>query len=233
MEEFLVRTALYTLLPLVLGAGVVLFDRTAVGTARRLEAFLVPLFIVGIAGGGISAFFAHTFLSDYVAGAIGWPLGNPFQLEVAFANLALGVLGGVAAERSDGFREAAVIAVTIFGVGASIVHVMDIFGAGNLAPGNLVPAFVNLVKPAILIVLLVALRRAEWRETDGPEEYPAWRRALVRASVAAVICGASGFALGFQTGHTAALSAVGIVVGVVLFAVIVGRAPSHRATASG
>lgn len=233
MEEFLVRTTLYTVLPLALGAGVMWWDRSAVGTARRLEAFLVPLFIVGVAGGGFSAFFAHTFLSDYVAGAIGWPAGNPFQLEVAFANLTLGVLGAVAAERTDGFREAAVTAVTVFGVGASIVHFIDIFGTGNLAPGNVVPALANLVKPAILIGLLVVLRRVEGRQTDGPENDRAWRGALVRASVAAVVCAASGFALGFQTGWTLPLSAVGVALGVVVFVLIVRRAPSHRGSASG
>ncbi len=231
MEDFLVRTMLYTALPLALGAGVVLFDRSAFGAARRLEAFVVPMFIVGVAGGGLSAFFAHTFLSDYVAGAIGWPAGNPFQLEVAFANLALGILGAVAAERSDGFREAAVTAVTVFGVGASIVHFAEIFGAGNLAPGNLVPAFANLVKPAVLIGLLVALRRAEGRQTDGPEEDPAWRRALVRACVAAVICGASGFSIGFWAGQPVLLAGVGMVLGVGLFGFMIARAPTHRVPA--
>ena len=32
--------------------------------------------------------------------------GNPFQLEVGFANLAVGILGIVAMGRRDGFREA-------------------------------------------------------------------------------------------------------------------------------
>jgi hypothetical protein len=60
-----------------------------------------------------------------VARSIGWAAGNPVQLEVAFANLAAGVLGVVAMGRRDGFREATVIAVTVLGVGATIVHVTD------------------------------------------------------------------------------------------------------------
>ena len=37
-----------------------------------------------------------------------------------FANLALGILGIVAAGRRDGFREAKVLAATIFAVGATV-----------------------------------------------------------------------------------------------------------------
>jgi Family of unknown function (DUF6790) len=37
-----------------------------------------------------------------VAESIGWPAGNPFQLEVGVANLAVGILGIVAMGRRDG-----------------------------------------------------------------------------------------------------------------------------------
>jgi hypothetical protein len=72
---------------------------------------------------GLGGFFGHFFISDSVAKSIGWPTGNPFQLEVGFANLAIGILGIIAMGRRDGFREATVIAVTVFGVGATIVHI--------------------------------------------------------------------------------------------------------------
>ncbi len=106
--------------------------------ASKLEIFLLYLFGVGVAGSGIGGFFGHFFISDSVAESIGWPTSNPFQLEVGFANLAIGILGIVAMGRRDGFREATVIAVTVFGVGATIVHVMDVIESGNLAPGNTV-----------------------------------------------------------------------------------------------
>jgi amino acid transporter len=62
------------------------------------------LFFVGIAG--LFAFIGHTFKADEVATKIGWPTGNPFQSEVAMANLAIGVLGLMAFSRdpSDGQR---------------------------------------------------------------------------------------------------------------------------------
>src|SRR5690606_17186281 len=106
--------ALFTVLPVLLGAAIVLLDRSATGPIRRAEAFLVPLFLVGVGGSGLSGFIAHFFISDPVARSIGWEPGSPFQLEVGFANLAIGLLGAVAAERRDGFREATVLAVTVF-----------------------------------------------------------------------------------------------------------------------
>ena len=49
------------------------------------------LFVVGCSE--LVAFSAHAFKPDMVARGIGWPTGNPFQQEVAVANLAFGVLG--------------------------------------------------------------------------------------------------------------------------------------------
>ena len=66
---------------------------------------------------GSRGFFAHAFLADEVADSIGWPAGNPFSWRSTFANLALGILGILAMDRRDGFRDATVIAVTIFACG--------------------------------------------------------------------------------------------------------------------
>ena len=63
--------------------------------------------------------------------------------------------------RRDGFREATVIAVTVFGVGATIVHVSDIIDTGNMAPGNTLQNVGNLLNPALLIGFLAASRRTE------------------------------------------------------------------------
>src|SRR5215217_8126018 len=42
---------------------------------------------------GIFFFLGHTARAKETAEGIGFPAGNPFQTEVAFANLAFGVLG--------------------------------------------------------------------------------------------------------------------------------------------
>jgi hypothetical protein len=60
----------------------------------------------------------------------------------------------------DGFREATVIAVAIVGVGATVVHVIDILQGGNLAPGNSIQNVANLLRPALLIPMLIVSRRS-------------------------------------------------------------------------
>ena len=145
---------------------------------------MLYLFGVGVAGAGIGGFFGHYFISDPVAESIGWPTGNPFQLEVGFANLAVGILGIVAMGRRDGFREATVIAVTVFGVGATIVHARDIIETGNLAPGNTLQNVGNLLKPALLIGFLAASRRAE-RSPDSEvhtQAFDTWRGPRIQAA---------------------------------------------------
>jgi 4-amino-4-deoxy-L-arabinose transferase-like glycosyltransferase len=117
MGTVALRVFIYSLLPLIIAAGQLGLDKSSQSRERKLEVFLLYLFGVGVAGSGIGGFFGHYFISDSVAESIGWPTGNPFQLEVGFANLAVGILGIVAMGRRDGFREATVIAVTVFGVG--------------------------------------------------------------------------------------------------------------------
>src|SRR5215208_2577321 len=209
------RIFVYSILPLVIAIGQVGLDKSSRSRERKIETFLLYLFGIGVAGGGIGGFFGHFFISDSVAESIGWPTGNPFQLEVGFANLALGILGIVAMGRRDGFREATVIAVTVFGLGATIVHAIDIFESGNLAPGNTLQNVSNLVKPALLIGFLVALRRTErspGSETTKPT-FEAWRAPRVRAVGLMTASVATGFGVGFGIGQPMISTFLGIVVG--------------------
>ena len=57
-----------------------------------------------------------------VAASIGWPAGNPFQYEVAVANLAFGVLGLLCLRFRDGFWTATAIGWSVFMLGAAAVH---------------------------------------------------------------------------------------------------------------
>jgi hypothetical protein len=163
-----VRVLLFGVLPLVLAVAHVWLDERVRHRAQRLEVFLLYVLAVGVAGSAIGGFFAHAFLADEVAESIGWPAGSPFQREVAFANLALGILGVLAMNRRDGFRGATVIAVTIFAGGATITHVTDIVETGNLAGGNTVQNLANVLRPAVLIWLLLAIRRTA--SVDHAEE---------------------------------------------------------------
>ncbi len=190
-----------------------------------MEVMLLYLFTLGVAVGGLSGFFGHFFLSDFVAESIGWPPGNPFQLEVAFANLAIGTLGIVAVIRRDGFRDATLITVTVFGVGATIVHLMDIIETGNLAPGNTVQNLSNLLKPALLFGILGASRRAE-RKPDseaGSPSFEEWRAPRIQSAWWIAIGVSTGFGVGFAIGQPVIATTLGFVAGAILAVVSLRR----------
>jgi hypothetical protein len=230
MTIFIIRITIFSILPLMLAGLVLIFDRTAFSRERKIETFLIFLFALGVAGSGIGGFFGHIFLSDLVAESIGWPAGNPFQLEMGFANLALGVLGIIAVGRRDGFREATVIAVTILGFGATIVHIIDIVQTGNLAPGNTLQNFANLVRPVLLIGFLIAARRegAKHGSESGTIEFDQWRTPLDQA--AGIVTGiiAASFGLGFGVGQPVLFTIIGILIAIGVLFVVISRSSTHE-----
>lgn len=218
-----VRLFAFTVLPVLLATLHVRLDTSAKGRLRTAEVYLIYLFVLGVAAGGLSGFFGHVFTPDTVAESIGWPTGSPFQQEMGFANLALGVLGFIAAERRDGFREATVIAIAIVGVGATLVHVTDMVREGNLAPGNSLQNIGNLLKPALLIPILIVSRRSAPDEADDLSFDP-WRRTVLRtAGIVTAIVGA-GFGIGFSLDRAvpATLIAAALAAGIVVRS---GRVP--------
>lgn len=226
------RLTLFTLLPVLLGAAIVIFDRTAIGPVRRAEAFLIPLLLVGVGGGGVSDFITHFFISGPAARFGEWESGSSFRLQLGFANLAIGLLGAVAAERRDGFREATVVAATVFGVGAAVVHLMVSATTGILTLGSLLQNVSNLILPAFLVWFLMAVRRAE--RTEPPNiVLRSWMIPVRRASVATVAIAAPAFSIAVGSGNVVEWSLAGIAVAAVVFWWIVSRAPSHRASGAG
>ena len=229
MTMFTIRVTIFTILPLILAGLVLLLDKTANSRERRYEIFLIFLFALGVAGSGIGGFIGHLFLSDQVAESVGWATGSPFQLEMGFANLILGVLGIIAVGRRDGFREATVIAVTILGFGATIVHLIDILETGNLAPGNTIQNFANLVRPLLLIGFLVAARKAESKENSEAStvEFDHWRQSFAMAAGVITATIATGFGLGFAISQETILTLIGIVISVVILFAVIQLSPLH------
>ncbi len=229
MSQGLIPIFIFSILPLLVAGIQILLDKSTNTRERKLETFLIYLFALGVAGTGIGGFISHFFISDLVAESIGWPVGSPFQLEIAFANLAIGILGLISAGRRDGFREATVIAVTILGVGATIVHLVDILETGNLAPGNTLQNFANLIKPALLIGFLVACRRAERLPTSETStvEFGTWRAPRVQAAGWMTAIAATGFGIGFALDQTLLATLVGVIVGSGVVALIISRAPQE------
>jgi hypothetical protein len=221
-----VRLFAFSVLPLLLATLHVRLGAGAKGRLRTAEVYLIYLFMLGVAAGGLSGFFGHVFTPDTVAESINWPKGNPFQQEMGFANLALGVLGVIAAGRRDGFREATVIAVAIVGVGATVVHVIDMVQEGNLAPGNSIQNLGNLLKPALLIPILILSRRAESDEAGGLSFDP-WRRTVLRTAGTVTAVVGTGFGIGFAVERVvpATLIATVLAAGIVARSAITPRDP--------
>jgi hypothetical protein len=226
MDSVAIRVFSFSILPVIIAAGHLSLDKSSRPHERRLEIFLLYLFGIGVAGSGIGGFFGHVFLSDPVAESIGWPTGNPFQLEVGVANLALGILGVVAMGRRDGFREATVIAATVLGVGATVVHAMDIIESGNLAPGNTLQNISNLLRPALLIAFLAASRQAERSPASEAQTsgFDRWREPRIRAAGMMTGSVAAGFSGGYAIDLPVIGTLAGILVGTGLAGFVVARA---------
>ena len=124
-----------------------------IGKTPVVETFLMYFLVVSVGFQGIYCFVGHYFLSDQVAESIGWPAGNPFQKEIGFTNLAFGILGVLCIWFRGGFWLATAIGVSVFLLGASVVHFQDIHKNRNLHPGN--AGFVLVADIVIPVVILV------------------------------------------------------------------------------
>jgi hypothetical protein len=219
-ELFFVRTFAYSIIPLLLATAHMLLARQVRTTAQRIELFIVYLLAISVGANGIGGAFGHLFLSDLIAEGVGWPAGSPFQLEMGFANLLIGVLGIMAISRRDGFRMAVIIATTILGVGATSVHIMDIAATGNLSPGNTIINLSNLLDP----VLLIGLTWLASRNVAADAANPDWHiRLEMIAGMSAAGVG-MGFGLGFALNSLFLWTLIGALVGVGIGLVLSNRA---------
>jgi hypothetical protein len=137
------------------------------GASGRAE--IVLMYVLGVSGAiGMFNILMHTVFASDVAATIGWPAGNPFQTEVGFANLAIGIVGFACFWRYD-FWLPAIAAKSVFAWGAGVTHVMDIVGTGNPSPNNAGPILVwDFVLPVVAIVLFVLARDARERTVTSP-----------------------------------------------------------------
>jgi hypothetical protein len=225
-ELFFVRVLAYSITPLLLASAHMLLDQQARTTARRLELFIVYLLAISVGANGLGGAFGHLFLSDLIAEGVGWPAGSPFQLEMGFANLLVGVLGLMAISRRDGFRTAAILATTILGLGATVVHIMDIATNGNLSPGNTIQNLGNLLDPVLLIGLTWLASRNAGTHVESPASVRWHMRLEMIAGMAAAGVG-TGFGLGYALDALLLWTLIGTLVGVGI-GVVLGRRASQR-----
>jgi peptidoglycan/LPS O-acetylase OafA/YrhL len=90
-----------------------------------------------------------------VAEQIGFPAGNPFQWELGWASLGLGVISLIGVWRAD-FWWPSAISAAVFLWGAAWGHVYQMVVNGNHHTGNSGPIlYVDLAVPLAVLVLLV------------------------------------------------------------------------------
>jgi hypothetical protein len=213
-EIFLIRAFAFLILPLILAGLVIAVDRSVNTRERKLEILMIYLFLFSAAG-GIAGAMGHFFASDLVAQSIGWEAGSPFQLEMGFANLSFGILAAIAVGRRDGFREATVLGGAILSVGAFIVHLVDVIGSNNLAPGNTLINLTNLGRPALLIYLPWALRREERRQGTeaGFSAFAHWQTAEAALGGITGACVGIGLGIGLAVNQPLLGLLFGILIG--------------------
>ena len=121
-----------------------------------IEVCLLYGLVIGVGLSSLLGFIAHTFFADTTARQIGWPTGNPFQFEVAMANLALAVLGILCIWLRGNFWYATIIGYSILALGAAYGHIVQIIVNQDYAPDNAgAVLYYDILLPVFLLVLLV------------------------------------------------------------------------------
>lgn len=105
------------------------------------------LFTIGVSN--LINFVFHVFFGDTAAKFIGWE-NSPFQAEVGFASLGIGIAGIIAFKAGLPFRFATLIPPAVFSLGAAGGHIYQMIAAHNFSPGN-----VGLVLPSDIIIPVV------------------------------------------------------------------------------
>ena len=160
---------IFVILALLVAALHIYRDRQALTREGIAKILLLWLLVIGVGLGGIMAFIGHTVFASTTAASIGWPAGNPFQTEVAVANLAIGVLGVLCYWLRDNFWVATVIANSVFQLGDAVVHINQIMVAHNYQPNNAgIVLYTDILVPLILIALLISQRYTSRYERRSP-----------------------------------------------------------------
>ena len=158
-QETTLRARLFQNYTLVftLGAIVATFVQVTVRNTPVVEAAVLGslVFVVGLQG--LWGFLGHYYRSDEVAASIGWPVGSPFQKEIAFTNLAFGVLGVLCLWIRGEFWLAAGVGKAVFVLGAQTVHLREIRDHDNRNPLNRMRFVVTNVVVWTVILGLLAL----------------------------------------------------------------------------
>jgi hypothetical protein len=146
----------FLILGLVVGAVHTYLDKQPRTRVRVAQIILLWFLVITVGVSGVFAFIGHTVFADATAQSIGWPTGNPFQSEVAVANLSVGILGILCYWMRGNFWIATVIGFSVWWLGDAVVHIRSIVVDANYAPDNAgVTFYLDILVPVLLIALLV------------------------------------------------------------------------------
>jgi hypothetical protein len=107
-----------------------------------------------VGGQGIWGATGHILMGDQVAKGIGWPTGSPFQRELGFVTLGLGIAGLMCVSQGQGFWLATIIIYSTFLLGAGFGHIYEVFKHHNKAKYNAGPIlYTDLIVPSALLGL--------------------------------------------------------------------------------
>jgi hypothetical protein len=147
---FIANYFLTFLIVSLIAAGISLINKPkplrADVVAEALFAYYL-LFTIGI--NNLVNFVFHVFLGDVAAKFIGWE-NSPFQAEVGFASLGVGIAGVLAFKAGLPFRFATLIPPSAFSLGAAGGHIYQMIVAHNFSPGN-----VGVVLPIDIIIPII------------------------------------------------------------------------------
>lgn len=147
---------------------------------HRLTIAMLWGLVVALGVGEVVTAGSHFVAPAATAAQIGFPAGNPFQWEVACANLSFAVLGIACYWQRGGFWTATVLGYLVYFWGCGIGHITQYVQNGNTAPYNWGPIVpVVFLVPVVLAVLLVVLRRVEARSASTR---PSHERRMTAAS---------------------------------------------------
>ncbi|MEU8895660.1 DUF6790 family protein [Nocardia sp. NPDC048505] len=153
--SYLAQSAVPLLWPLLAVVGAYLHTRRSPSRHAALELWQRWWAAVALGLGSLWMTLAFLGAPEVMATAIGFAQ-TPFEFEIAFANLALAVMGFRAAMPATTARERITLGLGagMFLWGALIGHLYQWFAQGDHAPGNTGGVLVHdLLVPAVMIVL--------------------------------------------------------------------------------
>ena len=153
------------ILGLIAASLSLLFKKKPLTKARTTEALVAYFFLFSIGVGYLNNFVMHVVFAEYTAKFIGWA-NSPFQLEVGFASLGMGVAGLIAFRQNLSFRFATLLPPAFFLWGAAGGHIYQIVHAHNMAAGN---AGAVLYTDIFLPLIGFGLLYAQWKTAGGKE----------------------------------------------------------------